>query len=174
MKTTKKEFKGVFMDENGVKHRGTLLVDEDEDSQRRKETGDTYWCISDNGEVLPRDENKVFRSINEHDYLSGNYFNTKEEAEESKKDAYILIQIKRTIRRLNEGWVYDGVSSDSNSGFHFSFKSFASANDEIGIFQCTGLTPIPFEFVFKNEDTGCDLMMAFGVKAIKKYILGVK
>lgn len=83
----------------------------------RAEKGDYYYYVDDLGEV-DGDEEEVYDS-DDYRYTTGNYFQTKEEAEAYRDEQLAngprnkaIRRVNARIKELNDGWVADWSDTD--------------------------------------------------------------
>ena len=71
---------------------------------RAEEDGE-YWCVNPKGEVVKFYEKDD--RFDDYQYLTGNYFQTREEAEHHKARQEAIGRVTHAIIEANEGWVPD-------------------------------------------------------------------
>lgn len=123
------------------------LLEEKNHKPWRAESDGEYWFVDDEGDVISDEDWGI--SEDNHRYLTGNYFATKEEAEAHKARLEAIGRVTHAILEANEGWEPDW--SDEGEEKYYLYYSHFGDNEfdwgEIGLLQETQTLP----FAKSNE-----------------------
>lgn len=129
------------------------------------ENGKEFWFI-DYG------ENRTHRVIfdgndarDKNSYLNGDYFETKEEAEQHLKEQRLIFKIKKWAKIHNDGWVPDW--SDINENKYYIYYDHSMGSERLRIDLCwisEKFSKLPY---FKTIEIARECVDLFGNEIIK-------
>lgn len=120
----------------------------------RAEGANRYYCVAGDGKVYPCIDINGLNSI--HNFATGNYFQTREEAEAYNQKLLKTQAIKDRIRELNRGWVADWGDNNQKT---FCFEK-SGARIRIGCY--VALQFFHDDLYMKSEEVANRILNEFG------------
>lgn len=150
-KTPKQMDKEAIIEMDGKRHRVTIHEAIVEKPKRwRAEKDGKYWHVSNSGRIAT--ETETNHSVDDFQYLTRNYFQTKEEAEHELHRIKTVNKIRDRIEELNDGWWPD------DSSWHIELTS----DGDVSYDSCGSYVYCSRWKLIKSPEVGKTLIEEFG------------